>query len=65
MRTVNSNAIAKSLHHISRPAQVGTQRLRILINPSHATGFFLYLLKTSENLWFSDVFRGHRKTLVA
>ena len=26
-------------------------------NPSYATGPFLYPLKT-ENLWFSDVFRG-------
>ena len=25
---------------------------------------FLYSLKTSENLWCSDVFRGHRKSLV-
>ena len=24
---------------------------------------FLYLLKTFENLWFSDVFRGYRKLL--
>ena len=31
------------------------------INPSHATGLFLYLLKTSENLWLSDVLRGYRK----
>ena len=27
----------------------------------HATGLLLYPLKTSENLWFSDVFRGYRK----
>ena len=27
----------------------------------HATGIFLYLLKTSENLQFSDTFRGYRK----
>ena len=26
---------------------------------------FLYSLKTSENLWFSDVFRGYRKRSVA
>ena len=30
-----------------------------------ATGLFLYPLKTSENIWFSDVFRGYRKRLVA
>ena len=28
------------------------------INPFHATGLFLYPLKTSENLWFSNVFGG-------
>ena len=28
------------------------------INPYYATGLFPYPLKTSENLWFSDVFRG-------
>ena len=35
-----------------------------LLNPFHATGFFLYPLKTLENLWFSDVFRVYRKGLV-
>ena len=35
------------------------------INPFHATGLFWYPLKTSENLWFSDVFRGYRKRPVA
>ena len=29
-------------------------------NPFYAIGLFLYPLKTSENLWFSDVFRGYR-----
>ena len=28
------------------------------INPFYATGLFLYLPKTSENLWFSDNFTG-------
>ena len=31
----------------------------------HATGLFRYPLKTSENLWFSDVFRGYRNRPVA
>ena len=31
------------------------------VNPFHATDLFLYLLKTSENHWFSIVFRGYRK----
>ena len=26
----------------------------------HTTGLILYALKTSEKLWFSDVFRGYR-----
>ena len=30
------------------------------VNPFHATGLFLYPLKTSENQRFSDVFRGYR-----
>ena len=36
-----------------------------LINPFHATGFFLYPLKTSENQRFSNVFRGYRKRTMA
>ena len=35
------------------------------INPFHDTVLFLYLLKTSENLKFSDVFSGYRKRSVA
>ena len=31
----------------------------------HTTRLFLHPLKTSENLWFSDVFRGHRMRRVA
>ena len=34
-------------------------------NPFHANDLFWYSLKTSENLWFSDVFRGHQKRSVA
>ena len=32
--------------------------LKPLFNRFNVTGFFLYLLKDSDN-WFSDVFRGH------
>ena len=32
-----------------------------VFNPFYATGLFLYPLKTSENLWFSDVFLVGRK----
>ena len=35
------------------------------INRFHATGLFLYPLKTSENQRFSDVFRCYRKRPVA
>ena len=43
----------------------GSWVCQLLINPFHAAGLFLYLLKTSENIWFSDVFRGYRKRPVA
>ena len=34
---------------------------RVLFNPVYATTVFLDPLKASENIWFSDVFRGYRK----
>ena len=37
----------------------------IFVNQFHATGLFLYPLKTPENLRSFDVFRGSRKTQVA
>ena len=36
-----------------------------VVNPFHTTGLFRCPLKTSENLWFSDVFKGYRKRPVA
>ena len=36
----------------------------LVLNPFYAIGLFLYSLKTSKNLWFSDVFRGYRKISV-
>ena len=36
-----------------------------LVIPFYATGLFLYPLKTSKNLWLSDVFWGYRKRPVA
>ena len=36
-----------------------------ILNLFYATGLFLYLLKKSENIWFSAVFRGYRKRPVA
>ena len=44
------------LLHVSRLYQA---------NPFHTTSLFLYPLKTSKNLCFSDVFRGYRKRPVA
>ena len=35
------------------------------INSVQASFSFLYTLKTSENLWFSDVFRGYRNGIFA
>ena len=38
---------------------------RLLTNPFHATSLILYPMKTSETLWFSNVFRGvQRETIV-
>ena len=34
-------------------------------NPFQPNISFLYPLKTSENLWFSDVFRGYRNGILA
>ena len=42
----------------------GTSRINS-INPFHADVIFLYPLKTSENLWFSDVFREYRNGTIA
>ena len=36
-----------------------------VFNLFHANGLFWYPLKTSENLWFSDVFRGYQKRQLA
>ena len=36
-----------------------------IFNPFHATDLFWYSLKTSENIWFSDVFREYQKRSVA
>ena len=41
------------------------KKKKLKVNPLHATDLFLYPLKTSKNLWFTDVFRGNRKRPVA
>ena len=38
--------------------------VKMVFSSFHATGFFLYPLKISENQRFSDVFRGYRKRSV-
>ena len=35
------------------------------LNPFHDTGFFLYPLKTTENLWYSHAFRVYRRKRVS
>ena len=32
------------------------------VNTFHATDLLLYPMKTSENVWFSDNFKGYRKS---
>ena len=39
--------------------------IHLNVKPFYAAGLFRYSLKTSEHLWFSDVFRGYRKRPVA
>ena len=36
-----------------------------ILKPFHTNGLFLYPLKTSENPWFSVVFRGYRNKSLA
>ena len=42
-----------------------SREFKQLLNPFNATGLLLYPLKTSENLYLSDVFRGYRRRPVA
>ena len=35
--------------------------ISVFHSPFHTTGLFLYPLKTSESLWFFNVFRGNKK----
>ena len=32
-----------------------------IMNPFSVKNFFLYLLKSTENMWFSDPFRGYKR----
>ena len=41
------------------PSYASVSRVSVnIIKPAQRSAPFLYLLKTSENLWFSDVFKG-------
>ena len=54
------------LTFFSKETKVSKQNLFVvLFNSFHATDFFLYFLKTSENFCFSHVFRGFKKLPVA
>ena len=55
----------KSEIMINKSKRLRVTKYKDIINPSHNTGLFRYLLKTSENIWLSDVFRGYRKRPVA
>ena len=55
-----------SMHETLSPAFSQFKSLNpTLLNPFQANVPFLYPLKTSENLWFSDVSRGYRKGTLA
>ena len=42
-------------------SNLGIINMGVIVNPFHATYLFLYPLKTSKNLCFSDVFSRYRK----
>ena len=53
--TVRKNSVSRSKYY----------NVQKSINPFHTTCLFVYLLKTSGNFWFFDVFKGYRKRPVA
>ena len=48
-----------------RPKNCPVNKYLFKVNTFQATSLFRYPLKTSENLWFPDVFRGYGKRPVA
>ena len=53
--------VVQSLNHVILLDKIGKWfSIGVNFNPVHATVLFLCSLKTLENLWFSDVFRGYR-----
>ena len=57
--------IFSKLHRLKLSFIKITKSVHAIFKPFHATGLFLYPLKTSENFCFSDVFKEHRKRPVA
>ena len=64
-RLMAIKVIAKLLQVCGSAIEGMENHVTVLVKPLHATGLFLYPLKTSEILWFSDVFRGYKKRPVA
>ena len=64
-RLMAIKVIAKLLQVCGSAIEGMENQATVLLKLFHATGLFLYPLKTSEILWFSDVFRGYRKRPVA
>ena len=65
VKNIGSGKIQENMYFSSFVFSRKKITTRYSINTSHATGLFLQPLKRSENLWFSDVFRRHRKRPVA
>ena len=64
MNDSNSKHLNNALIMLAVGTLIGDAMLHLLPKVSHtchSTGLFPYSLKTSENLWFSNIFRGFRK----
>ena len=59
-----SNYVIHSPIYFNKKYFIFSNPFSIRFSQFHATGLFLYPLKT-EHFWFSDVFGGYEKTLVA
>ena len=61
---VNNKNFSSPEHCIQKFDEIMSQ-LQNCVNPFHATDPFWYLLKISENLWFSNVFNGYQNRSLA
>ena len=52
------STVKSLVHGVDSSGHINQQDSDSTVNPFHATGLFRYPLKTSEKLWFSDVFQG-------